>query len=112
MQDGAGKGRGAGGGGSGWSGRAPGHGRSPVSTGPGSLDTDGSLFQPDLDPLTLTDPADPDSDMDGMTDGQEDANVNGVLDPGETDPIAYLVRRSKRPLRQQHALYDIHPGGC
>jgi len=27
-----------------------------------------------------------DTDGDGRTDGQEDANANGRVDPGETDP--------------------------
>jgi uncharacterized OB-fold protein len=51
-----------------------------------SPDTDVAVFQPDLDPLTRTDPFDPDSDNDGLADGQEDANRNGRIDPGETDP--------------------------
>ena len=33
-----------------------------------------------------TDPDDPDSDNDGLTDGEEDANKNGCVDLGETDP--------------------------
>ena len=32
------------------------------------------------------DPGDDDSDDDGILDGYEDTNRNGVLDPGETDP--------------------------
>ncbi len=51
---------------------------------------DEALFQPDLEPLTLTDTSEPGSDEDGMTDGQEYANANGVLDPGETNHIAFL----------------------
>jgi outer membrane protein OmpA-like peptidoglycan-associated protein len=37
---------------------------------------------------TMTDPLDPDTDDGGATDGSEDANLNGVVDAGETDPTA------------------------
>jgi parallel beta-helix repeat protein len=33
-----------------------------------------------------TDPFDADTDDDGIPDGEEDANHNGIVDPGETDP--------------------------
>lgn len=49
-------------------------------------DTDRSVFRPDEDPLTTTDPIHPDSDRDGKSDGEEDTNKNGKVDPGETDP--------------------------
>ncbi len=49
-------------------------------------DTDTTIFQPDLDPSTRTLPYDPDTDNDGIPDGVEDANQNGRVDPGETDP--------------------------
>ncbi|MBU2549879.1 MAG: chitobiase/beta-hexosaminidase C-terminal domain-containing protein, partial [Proteobacteria bacterium] len=35
---------------------------------------------------TCTDPNNPDTDRDGLKDGVEDANRNGVLDSGETNP--------------------------
>jgi MYXO-CTERM domain-containing protein len=35
-----------------------------------------------------TDPTNADTDGDGAKDGEEDANQNGVLDPGETDPTS------------------------
>ncbi|WP_437927817.1 DUF3344 domain-containing protein [Sorangium sp. So ce291] len=41
---------------------------------------------PDADPQTTTNPLDPDSDDGGITDGVEDANHNGAIDEGETDP--------------------------
>ncbi len=50
-------------------------------------DTKLSIFQPDLDPSTTTDPLDADSDNDSLLDGQEDANHNGRVDSGETDPV-------------------------
>ncbi len=37
---------------------------------------------------TTTSPVDPDSDDGGVTDGSEDANLNGIVDSGETDPTA------------------------
>ncbi len=36
--------------------------------------------------LGETDPQDPDSDNDGFDDGQEDSNFNGIVDVGESDP--------------------------
>ncbi|MCB1126258.1 MAG: hypothetical protein KDM81_07165, partial [Verrucomicrobiae bacterium] len=39
-----------------------------------------------LEAQTCTSADDPDSDDDGILDGVEDANANGHLDPGETDP--------------------------
>ncbi len=42
---------------------------------------------PDLiEKQTCTDPVDADTDDDGISDGAEDANQNGILDSGETDP--------------------------
>ncbi|WP_437967887.1 DUF3344 domain-containing protein [Sorangium sp. So ce260] len=40
----------------------------------------------DADPGTLTHPLDPDTDDGGVADGVEDANHNGAIDEGETDP--------------------------
>ncbi|MFO0547414.1 MAG: MopE-related protein [Polyangiaceae bacterium] len=37
---------------------------------------------------TVTDPLDADTDDGGVRDGQEDLNLNGVIDVGETDPTA------------------------
>lgn len=52
-------------------------------------DTNLGVFHPDMDPLTFTDPLNPDSDGDCASDGQEDANANGRVDIGETDPNQY-----------------------
>jgi uncharacterized repeat protein (TIGR01451 family) len=41
---------------------------------------------PDADPGTKTSPVNPDTDGGGKSDGEEDANHNGALDAGETDP--------------------------
>ena len=37
---------------------------------------------------TKTDPLDPDTDDGGVSDGSEDFNLDGAIDPGETDPSA------------------------
>ena len=57
-------------------------------------DTDTDVFQPDLDPVSKTDPLDVDSDEDGIPDGMEDANHNGSVDAGETDPNDILSNPS------------------
>ena len=44
---------------------------------------------PDADKgATKTNPLDADTDKGGVKDGSEDANLNGTVDPGETDPTA------------------------
>jgi MYXO-CTERM domain-containing protein len=43
--------------------------------------------QEDQDPDTTTDPYNADTDGDGTPDGEEDANGNGKVDEGETDPL-------------------------
>ncbi|MEO0972025.1 MAG: FG-GAP-like repeat-containing protein [Pseudomonadota bacterium] len=53
--------------------------------------TDLAIFVPDLDPDSRTDPLDADSDDDGIDDGEEDANGNGRVDEGETDPTPVRV---------------------
>jgi uncharacterized repeat protein (TIGR01451 family) len=42
----------------------------------------------DADPTTTTNPLDADTDDGGVKDGSEDFNLNGRVDPGETDPTA------------------------
>jgi len=51
-------------------------------------DTDLSrgAFTPDADPTTTTDPLNPDTDEGGVSDGEEDADLNGRVEPGERDP--------------------------
>ena len=53
---------------------------------PQATDQSQGYFVPDADPSTTTDPTNPDTDGDGVSDGQEDANHNGRVDAGETDP--------------------------
>lgn len=54
---------------------------------PEGTDTDLSICIFDADPSTTTDPLNPDSDGDGLLDGEEDFNINGAMEPGETSPI-------------------------
>ena len=49
-------------------------------------DTDGDGLNDLLEDTSCTFSADVDSDDDGLGDGEEDANGNGQVDPGETDP--------------------------
>ncbi|MCE9667574.1 Ig-like domain-containing protein [Myxococcus stipitatus] len=55
-------------------------------TEPEGDDTDNTVFIPDADPTTTTDPLDVDTDGGSVRDGVEDANHNGRVDAGETDP--------------------------
>ena len=63
-------------------------------TAPQGYDTDLAVghFQPDLDPASTTDPFAADTDADGIIDGIEDANHNGRVDAGETDPTSDPIR--------------------
>ncbi len=45
-----------------------------------------NTFIPDQDTWTRTDPLDTDTNHNALTDGDEDLNANGLLDPGESDP--------------------------
>jgi hypothetical protein len=49
-------------------------------------ETDLTVFMPDADPSTTTNPTLADTDGDGLLDGEEDVNANGRVDPGEGDP--------------------------
>jgi hypothetical protein len=49
-------------------------------------DNDGDGIPDEIEKMTGTDPNDADSDNDGIMDGIEDANRNGVFELGETDP--------------------------
>ena len=51
-------------------------------------------------------PADPDSDDDGLLDGQEDLNGNGVVDGGETDALAGNDRHLPTDIRN-HSINGI-----
>ena len=57
-----------------------------LGTDPNKRDTDGDGLSDSLEVRTNTDPLDEDTDRDGVADGIEDANHNGKVDRGETDP--------------------------
>lgn len=57
----------------------------PDGDGP-LLGTDTEIFVPDEDPASTTDSLDSDSDDDGIPDGSEDTDQDGLVDSGETDP--------------------------
>ncbi|MDP1823041.1 MAG: Ig-like domain-containing protein [Archangium sp.] len=50
-------------------------------------DTASTVFVADLNPATRTDPRVADTDNGGLADGLEDANHNGRVDSGETNPL-------------------------
>lgn len=58
----------------------------PIIVGLNLNDADGDGITDANEALLGTNPLDRDSDDDGIPDGQEDANQNGVVDPGETNP--------------------------
>ncbi len=51
-----------------------------------SEDIDGDGLSNTLEESTCTDPNKADTDNDGLMDGEEDRNRNGVVDPGESNP--------------------------
>nr|WP_236673441.1 Ig-like domain-containing protein [Comamonas sp. JC664] len=58
-----------------------------LGTDPNNPDTDGDGLPDGIEVLVAgTDPLDDDTDDDGILDGNEDANHNGIVDEGETDP--------------------------
>lgn len=66
---------------------AEGAGQGQQEAGEGSdRDQDGLSDRLEEEGRNPTDPQSPDTDGDGLLDGEEDANHNGALDPGETDP--------------------------
>ncbi|MEZ4288442.1 MAG: OmpA family protein [Polyangiales bacterium] len=57
-----------------------------LGTDPMSADTDGDGISDGVEVRTNTNPLSVDTDSDGVPDNVEDANMNGKVDPGETDP--------------------------
>ncbi|ADO74013.1 Ig-like domain-containing protein [Stigmatella aurantiaca] len=52
-------------------------------------DSDGDGLSDELEAKLGTDPMDDDTDNDGLLDGSEDANHNGVVDADETSPLVF-----------------------
>ncbi|MCB9546386.1 MAG: hypothetical protein H6706_11085 [Myxococcales bacterium] len=63
-------------------------GRNPIDDPSDDVrqDRDGDGIDDLTEVRTGTDPDNPDTDGDGLGDGEEDRNFNGMVDPGETDP--------------------------
>ncbi len=57
-----------------------------VATAPAATNVARGHFIPDADPTTTTNPLARDTDTGSVGDGSEDANRNGRIDAGETDP--------------------------
>ncbi|MDL1982885.1 MAG: DUF3466 family protein, partial [Deltaproteobacteria bacterium] len=74
----------------------------PDEDGP-LLGTDTNVFIADADSDTTTDPLNKDSDDDGAWDGTEDANHNGRVDAGETDPS----NPSSYPAQTTYSIFDL-----
>ncbi|WP_434387203.1 Ig-like domain-containing protein [Melittangium boletus] len=53
----------------------------------GGVDSDGDGIPDSVEIANGTDPNNPDTDGDGLKDGEEDKNQNGKVDPGESDPL-------------------------
>ncbi len=92
----------------------------PDSDGDGRPDGVEGTDDPDGD--GLPDVLDPDSDNDGLADGEEDSNLNGIVDPGETDPRnadtdgdglsdKVEVDHGRDPLQPLDG-YEVEGGGC
>ncbi|MBN1381571.1 MAG: hypothetical protein JXA41_07840 [Deltaproteobacteria bacterium] len=65
----------------------------PDPDGAGPLKgTDTGVFQPDLEPGSTTNPLLKDTDNDGVDDGTEDADHNGRVDAGESNPAIVLSK--------------------
>ena len=62
------------------------NGGSSGGGGETEVDSDGDGLLDDLENTTCTEVNNDDTDGDGLLDGTEDANLNGLLDMGETDP--------------------------
>ncbi|MBM4778269.1 MAG: hypothetical protein GQE15_11260 [Archangiaceae bacterium] len=80
-----------------------------VATAPASTDTSKNFFVADADPTTRTLVLTADTDRGGMGDGAEDANRNGRVDTGETDP---LLTSDDRPLQDSDndTIRDVDDG--
>jgi hypothetical protein len=83
----------------------------PGDPGLGVLGTDPAVFLPDRDPSTTTDPLDPDSDGGGIDDGAEDVNLNGRVEPKESDPNDGLDDRVQGLLSLNPATLSAGAGG-
>jgi hypothetical protein len=80
-----------------------------VATAPSATDSTKNFFIADANPATRTLVLVADTDQGGMGDGSEDANRNGRVDTGETDP---LIKADDRPLQDSDndTIRDVEDG--
>jgi hypothetical protein len=80
-----------------------------VAAAPSATDTTKNFFIADANPATRTFVLIADTDQGGMGDGAEDANRNGRVDMGETDP---LLKADDRPLQDSDndTIRDVEDG--
>jgi hypothetical protein len=81
----------------------------PPCPSPG-LDTDGDRISDCVELRTGTDPYDADSDADGVPDGVEDANRDGIVDPGESDPRTPGLFPGASPHIPEPMVFDLVRG--
>jgi hypothetical protein len=73
-------------------------------------DTDRDGLSDALERRTGTDPLSRDTDEDGVPDGIEDANRDGVVDPGETDPRVHGLFPGTFPYIPEPLVFDLVRG--
>lgn len=73
-------------------------------------DTDADGLSDALERRTGTDPRDRDTDEDGVPDGVEDANRDGVVDAGETDPRVHGLFPGTFPYIPEPLVFDLVRG--
>ncbi|TVQ94833.1 MAG: hypothetical protein EA397_00685 [Deltaproteobacteria bacterium] len=74
------------------------------------LDSDGDGIPDHIELETGTSPLDADTDGDGIDDGVEDANPDGVVDPGESDPRRPGLSPGARPHIPEPLFFDLVRG--
>jgi len=90
---------------------ALGPGRSaPPECSPHGRDTDGDGLTDCLERRTGTDPLSHDTDGDGVPDGVEDANRDGQIDPGESDPRTTGLFPGRSPNIPEPLSFDLVRG--
>lgn len=95
-----------------WAGRmdpgAPASPREMCSEGSRDVDEDGLCDR--LERATGTDPHDADTDGDSVPDGEEDANQDGRVDPGESDPRSPGLFPGSVPHIPEPLVFDLVRG--
>lgn len=74
------------------------------------VDTDGDGIPDVIERRTGTDPLNADTDGDGIPDGTEDANRDGIVDPGESDPRVAGLFPGAAPHIPEPLVFDLVRG--